>query len=87
MDRKKFFSLTEEDEPFLQGLIDSKIKESLNLEYKRELQEHTKFASKVVSFANAVGGILILGIEEKDTLPISQDAYKKDLKSPGYPYE
>lgn len=56
--KEKFFNLTEEDEPFLQNLIDNKVKESLNLEYKRELIENNKFARKVSSFANAIGGII-----------------------------
>ena len=79
MDERKLFNLTEDDEPFLQGLIDSKIKETLNLEYKRELPEHKKFARKVSSFANGIGGIIILGIEEKDHLPIKLNPLVPDL--------
>ena len=77
--KEKFFNLTENDEPFLQNLIDNKIKESLNLEYKRELIENNKFARKVSSFANAIGGIIILGIEEKDHLPVKLNPLEPDL--------
>ena len=79
MDEKKFFNLTENDEPFLQSLIDSKIKETLNLEYKRKLPEHVKFDKKVSSFENGLGGILILGIDEKNTLPFRLYPLTPDL--------
>lgn len=76
---EKIFNLTEGDEPFLQSLIDNKLKETLNLEYKKEMIEGNKFARKVVSFANTSGGIIILGIEEKDSLPIRLNPLEPDL--------
>jgi hypothetical protein len=76
---EKFFNLTEGDEPFLQSLIDNKLKETLNLEYKKEMIDGNKFARKVVSFANTSGGIIIMGIEEKDSLPIRLNPLEPDL--------
>ena len=76
---EKFFNLTEGDEPFLQSLIDNKIKETLNLEYKKEMIDGNKFARKVASFANTSGGIIILGIEEKDYLPVKLNPLEPGL--------
>lgn len=76
---KKFFNLKEEDEPFLQSLIKGKVKESLNLEYKGEMTNHVKLAKVVSSFANSSGGIIIFGIEEKDSLPVKLNPLESEL--------
>lgn len=57
----------------INNLINEKIKESLNLDYKRELDEHNnnEIAKDISAFANASGGKIIYGISEKDGLPSS----------------
>jgi hypothetical protein len=56
----------------INNLINNKIKESLNLDYKRELDEYNdEIAKDVSAFANANGGKIIYGIDEKDGLPNS----------------
>lgn len=56
----------------INSLIANNIKESLNLDYKRELDEHNNEIAKDISaFANASGGRIIYGIDEKDGLPNS----------------
>ena len=56
----------------INNLIANNIKESLNHDYKRELDEHNNEIAKDISaFANASGGRIIYGIDEKDGLPNS----------------
>ncbi len=56
----------------INNLINEKIKESLNLDYKRELDErNNEIAKDISAFANASGGKIIYGISEKDGLPSS----------------
>ncbi|MCZ7399427.1 MAG: ATP-binding protein [Candidatus Methanoperedens sp.] len=56
----------------INGLINEKIKENLNLDYKRELDErNNEIAKDISAFANASGGKIIYGISEKDDLPSS----------------
>jgi len=56
----------------IQSLIGNKIKESLTLEYKRELDKNNKEIAKDISaFANTLGGAIIYGIEEKEGVPSS----------------
>jgi hypothetical protein len=56
----------------IQGFLDSKKEESINLEYKRsdslKITDHCKdeISKDVSSFANSDGGIIIYGIEEKN---------------------
>jgi len=70
IDQEKLFNLTNNDEDFLQKLINHEIKESSILEYKRELpQNNSELAKDISSFANSNGGIIIYGIEEIDHVP------------------
>ncbi len=70
--QEKLFNLTNNDEDFLQKLIDHKIKESPILEYKRELpQDNSELAKDISSFTNSNGGIVIYGIEEIDHIPVN----------------
>ena len=55
----------------IQNLIDNKIKESQNLDYKKQLTKNTEIAKDVSSFANNNGGKIIYGVDEKDGLPNS----------------
>lgn len=58
----------------INNLINEKIKENLNLDYKRELDEHNNEIAKDISAfanANAKDGKIIYGISEKDGLPSS----------------
>lgn len=56
----------------IQKLIESKIEESLTLDYKRELDKKNKEIAKDISaFANTSGGVIIYGIEEKGHVPRS----------------
>lgn len=56
----------------INNLINEKIKESLNLDYKKELDErNNEIAKDISAFANASGGKIIYGVDEKDGLPSS----------------
>lgn len=56
----------------INNLINDKIKESLNLDYKKELDENNNEIAKDISaFANASGGKIIYGVDEKVGLPNS----------------
>lgn len=55
----------------IQNLIDNEIKESLNLDYKKQLTKNTEIAKDVSSFANNNGGKIIYGVDEKNGLPSS----------------
>lgn len=56
---------------YIQSLIDNDIKESLNLDYKRELNNNKEIAKDISSFANTNSGKIIYGVDEKDGLPNS----------------
>lgn len=75
---KPLASLTERD---LQDLISNGVSERRTIEYKRSLPESTdeakkEFLADVSSFANAVGGSLIYGMEEANGLPIAVNGLK-----------
>lgn len=55
----------------LKSLIDNKIKESLTLEYKRELGGNDEIAKDISAFANTLGGTIIYGIHEDSGIPTS----------------
>ena len=55
----------------IQNLIGNNIKESLNLDYKKQLTKNSEIAKDVSSFANNNGGKIIYGVDEKDGLPNS----------------
>ena len=63
--------LAEIDEKDLQALVNHKEQESAELEFKREIEStdkgKKKLAKHVSAMANANGGIIIFGIEEKDS--------------------
>jgi len=69
---KQLASLTEAD---IRRLIDEKVPESKQIEYKRELPEGgdkgtVNFLRAVTAFANTQGGDLLYGIEAKDGIPV-----------------
>lgn len=55
----------------IQNLIDSGIKESLTLEYKKELGKNKEIAIDISAFANTSGGVIVYGVEEERGIPIS----------------
>jgi len=68
---KPLDTLVESD---LQSLVDNEVSEGRTIEYKRSLPtnsdaEKKEFLADVSSFANAVGGNLIYGMEEKAGVP------------------
>lgn len=70
---KPLATLTETD---LRRLIDEKVPESKQIEYKRELPDGSdkgtvSFLRAVTAFANTQGGDLLYGIEAKDGIPIT----------------
>lgn len=56
---------------YIQSLIDNKIKESIILDYKRELTNNNEISKDISAFANTSGGRIIYGIDEIDYLPSS----------------
>jgi predicted HTH transcriptional regulator len=58
------------DETILQTLVSNKVAEGKKIEYKQALpgnsdSEKKEFLADVSSFANAIGGDLIFGVEEE----------------------
>ncbi len=56
---------------YIQSLIDNKIKESITLDYKRELTDNNEIAKDISAFANTSGGRIIYGIDEIHYIPSS----------------
>jgi len=58
---------------YILNLIDSKIEESITLDYKRELpkKNNNEISKDISAFANTSGGRIIYGIDEIDSLPNS----------------
>lgn len=68
---KPFENLAESD---LQSLVDDEVREAKTVEYKKYLPgnsdaEKKEFLADVSSFANAAGGHLVYGVEEKEGIP------------------
>jgi hypothetical protein len=62
------------DRDDLQGLIDGKAREAKNIEYKRETYggkeaDRAEFLADVSSFANAIGGDLVIGMDAVNGVP------------------
>lgn len=62
------------EERHIQELVDDKIQELRIIEYKRDLtvntdKEKKEFLADVSSFANAAGGSLLFGVQEKSGIP------------------
>ncbi len=71
LDNKPLAQLTEQD---LQELIANAVPEGRTIDYKRELKcsqdaDKKEFLADISSFANTVGGHLVIGVEEMDALP------------------
>jgi hypothetical protein len=74
------------NQEYLENLIKNGIEESLSLEYKSspslnktDQKKINEIAKDVSAFANADGGILIYGIQEKDHLPLRIDPINRSL--------
>ena len=72
--------LTEAD---LQRLIDARVVERRDIDYKRETYggkdaDHAEFLADASSFANTLGGDLVIGMEERAGLPISFHPFRGD---------
>lgn len=72
--RKRFEDVTSED---IQKLFDMQYQESQIVEYKSQMygrsdSEKKEMLRDISSFANAYGGILIIGIEEQNKVPINK---------------
>ena len=55
----------------IKGLVESKIEESLTLEYKRQIGSNKEIAKEVSAFANTDGGTIAYGVLAKDKVPTS----------------
>jgi len=71
------------DQEIIQSLKTNEIPESRTLEYKKEIslekrEQKKEFLADVSSFANTLGGDLIIGIEEKNGIPIKIDGIPID---------
>ena len=62
--------LSDITEAILLRLRDEKYSESRTIEYKREIPKGTGLVEEACSFANAVGGDLLIGVEEKGGIPV-----------------
>src|SRR6266566_4971831 len=76
--------LEEISEQDLQGLIDGRVEENRQLEYKRELPgsgeaDKKEFARDVVSFANSAGGHMIFGIAAPNGVPTQFTLIAEDI--------
>ena len=72
LDNKPLESIEEAD---LRALIDNKVAEGKNIDYKQALpgnsdSDKREFLSDLSSLANASGGHLVFGIKEKDGVPV-----------------
>ena len=57
-------------EAILLRLRDENVSESRTIEYKREIPKGTGLVEEACSFANAVGGDLLIGVEDKGGIPV-----------------
>ncbi|MGA2161508.1 MAG: ATP-binding protein [Methanoregula sp.] len=83
-----YFRKSELSEADVQDFIAQKNKESLTLDYKRiEKFKDNDLSEHVSAFANSAGGLIILGVEERDELPVritwgnSTEYQKESLES------
>lgn len=56
----------------IDNLINSKIEETLTLEYKQEIGDNKEIAKDISAFANTDGGIIVYGIKTADRIPIGK---------------
>ena len=71
----------------LQALVDNKVAEGLQLDYKKDLPgqsdaDKREFLADASSFANAQGGDLIFGIEEENDIPTSVPGLDREVIAP-----
>lgn len=71
------------DQSHLQGLIDAKSAEARTIEYKRQSYggndaQHTEFLADMSSFANAIGGDLVIGMAAKAGIPTAFAPFEGD---------
>jgi hypothetical protein len=71
--RKKLEQITEADFIYLK---ENEVPEGISIEYKKELmlkdrEQKAEFLADVISFANSGGGDLLIGIDEKNGIPVA----------------
>jgi hypothetical protein len=76
MSKYNFYNPEFIDSAYLSRLIENKIQENINLDYKRDLHletsdERKEFLFDISSFANSEGGVIIYGIEEEKSEGLS----------------
>ena len=72
---KQLESITEED---MASLVENQVRESYQIEYKqsmlrekKEKQDKLDFLASVTSFANSIGGDLLIGVAATDGIPVA----------------
>ena len=71
------------DEAQLQALIENPVREKRSIDYKAQLYgndyaQHREFLADVSSFANGVGGDLVIGVKERGGLPVALSGIETD---------
>jgi predicted HTH transcriptional regulator len=65
------------------ALIPNQVREGKSIDYKRDMigdadSDKIRFLADVSSFANASGGDLVLGVDEKDGVPVAVPGVELD---------
>ncbi len=70
----------------IQKLIEDKVEEDLNLDYKTDLGSNKEIAKDIAAFANTMGGTLIYGVTAQDKIPtgfswLSSDGIEEKIQN------
>ena len=78
--------MTEYNLKYLESLIENKVEESLNLEYKasgafgKQNNKTTEISKDISSFANSDGGLIIYGMAEDENNHLPKEIDPIDIK-------